>query len=204
MKHALVSTLSGGERNRVLLARMLCEGGNVLVLDEPTNDLDLGSLRALEDALQAFQGAVLVVSHDRWFLDRVATRIIHLDGSGKVRLHAGDLSMLLEKLASEADAAATAQKAKRKSTPRPPVRKARKLGSRDRQELADLPGKITAAEEQLQAIDALFANPELYAAADRARIDELTAQRKQLPGEIEALYARWEELETMDEQGRDG
>ena len=204
MKHALVSTLSGGERNRVLLARMLCEGGNVLVLDEPTNDLDLGSLRALEDALQAFQGAVLVVSHDRWFLDRVATRIIHLDGSGKVRLHAGDLSMLLEKLASEADAAATAQKAKRKSTPRPPVRKARKLGSRDRQELADLPGKITAAEEQLQAVDTLFANPELYAAADRARIDELTAQRKQLPGEIEALYARWEELETMDEQGRDG
>jgi hypothetical protein len=67
-----------------------------------------------------------------------------------------------------------------------------------------LPGKITAAEEQLQAVDTLFANPELYAAADRARIDELTAQRKQLPGEIEALYARWEELETMDEQGRDG
>ncbi|MCA8953859.1 MAG: ABC-F family ATP-binding cassette domain-containing protein, partial [Planctomycetes bacterium] len=113
MKHQSVARLSGGERNRVLLARMLCEGGNVLVLDEPTNDLDLASLRALEDALLAFSGSVLVVSHDRWFLDRVATRIVHLDGSGEVRLHAGDLSGLLEKLADERAARAEADAGRR-------------------------------------------------------------------------------------------
>jgi ABC-type glutathione transport system ATPase component len=79
----------------------LCAGGNVLVLDEPTNDLDLSTLRALEEALLAFPGAVLVVSHDRWFLDRVATKILYLDGKGGARAHDGDLSGLLEKLAAE-------------------------------------------------------------------------------------------------------
>ena len=98
MKHARIATLSGGERNRVLIAKLLCAGGNVLVLDEPTNDLDLASLRALEDALLAFPGAAIVVSHDRWFLDRVATRVVHLDGSGAARVHEGDLSLLLERL----------------------------------------------------------------------------------------------------------
>jgi ATP-binding cassette subfamily F protein uup len=207
MKFANVGKLSGGERNRVLLARMLCEGGNVLVLDEPTNDLDLASLRALEDALMAFTGTVMVVSHDRWFLDRVATRIVHLDGSGNVRLHAGDLSMLLQKLAAEADAAAAAERNRQKSAPRPAVAvaappKGPKLGSRDQKELDGLPAKIAAAEAKLASIDAMLADPVLYAAPDTARFDELTAQRKRLPGEIAALNARWEELETMAEQAR--
>jgi ATP-binding cassette subfamily F protein uup len=99
-KHALVGSLSGGERNRVLLARLLCAGGNVLVLDEPTNDLDLETLRALEEALVAFPGSALVVSHDRWFLDRVATRVVHLDGAGGLTVHSGDLSGLLGELAT--------------------------------------------------------------------------------------------------------
>jgi len=204
MKHASVATLSGGERNRVLLARMLCEGGNVLVLDEPTNDLDLASLRALEDALQAFPGTVLVVSHDRWFLDRVATRIVYLDGTGKVRFHAGDLSMLLDKLAAEAatETAAAAQAQKPRSAPTPAGPKARKLSSRERKELEGLPAQIATAEEQLQATDTELADPKLYSVGDSSRFDELTKQRKQLPGQIEALYARWEELETIAEQAR--
>ncbi|MBM3960951.1 MAG: ATP-binding cassette domain-containing protein [Planctomycetes bacterium] len=82
MKHARVGSLSGGEKNRVLLAKLLCAGGNVLVLDEPTNDLDLASLRPIEDALLAFTGSSIAVSHDRWFLDRIATRIVHLDRAG--------------------------------------------------------------------------------------------------------------------------
>ncbi|MCB9888737.1 MAG: ATP-binding cassette domain-containing protein, partial [Planctomycetes bacterium] len=100
-KHTQVAALSGGERNRVLLAKLLSAGGNVLVLDEPTNDLDLMTLRVLEEALCAFPGVVLVVSHDRFFLDRVATRIVYLDGHGGHRIHAGDLSGLLDKLRAE-------------------------------------------------------------------------------------------------------
>ena len=93
-----VKTLSGGERARVLLAKLLLQGGNVLVLDEPTNDLDLTTLRALEESLALFPGAAVVVSHDRWFLDRVATHLLYLDGKGGVRLHHGGLAELLPQI----------------------------------------------------------------------------------------------------------
>ena len=208
MKQALVSSLSGGEKNRVLLARMLCEGGNVLVLDEPTNDLDLASLRALEDALLAFPGAAIVVSHDRWFLDRVATRVVHLDGTGKARVHEGDLSLLLEKLAAEkADAEAAAARAeaaaKAKAAAQAPVApKAKKLSSREQQELAELPAKIEAAERDLAKVDEELLDPAVYTAAGRERFDRLTKQRAELPPKIATLYARWEELEAIAESSR--
>ena len=82
MRDSKARTLSGGERGRVMLAKLLLQGGNVLVLDEPTNDLDLATLRALEEALMVFPGAALIVTHDRWFLDRVATHVLYLDGRG--------------------------------------------------------------------------------------------------------------------------
>jgi ATPase subunit of ABC transporter with duplicated ATPase domains len=87
-----VGQLSGGERNRVLLAKMLKEGSNVLLLDEPTNDLDVNTLRALEEALDSFAGCALVVSHDRWFLDRVATHILAFEGESSIRWHIGNFS----------------------------------------------------------------------------------------------------------------
>jgi len=87
-----VSQLSGGERNRVHLARMLKEGANVLLLDEPTNDLDVNTLRALEDALEQFAGCVVVISHDRWFLDRIATHILAFEGDSKVTFFDGNFS----------------------------------------------------------------------------------------------------------------
>jgi len=87
-----VGTLSGGERNRVHLARMLKEGGNVLLLDEPTNDLDVNTLRALEDALENFAGCVVVISHDRWFLDRICTHILAFEGDSKVLFFDGNYS----------------------------------------------------------------------------------------------------------------
>jgi ATPase subunit of ABC transporter with duplicated ATPase domains len=87
-----VGTLSGGERNRVHLARMLKEGGNVLLLDEPTNDLDVNTLRALEDALENFAGCVVVISHDRWFLDRICTHILAFEGESKVLFFDGNYS----------------------------------------------------------------------------------------------------------------
>jgi len=204
MKFALVGSLSGGERNRVLLARLLCEGGNVLVLDEPTNDLDLASLRALEDALLAFPGTALVVSHDRWFLDRIATRIVHLDGEGRARVHEGALSLLLEKLALEqqkrdaaAAAVAAAAKAKAEARARAEVPRPRKLSTREQQELDELPGRIEAAEAELARVDAELLDPTVYAPAGRGRFDRLTAARQELPGRIQALYARWEELEAI-------
>ena len=88
----LVGSLSGGERNRVHLAKTLTEGGNVIMLDEPTNDLDVNTLRALEEALTAFAGCAIVVSHDRWFLDRVATHILAFEDDGQVTFHIGNWS----------------------------------------------------------------------------------------------------------------
>ena len=87
-----VGQLSGGERNRVLLAKMLKSGANVLLLDEPTNDLDVDTLRALEDALEAFAGCAVVISHDRWFLDRIATHILAFEGESQVRWFEGNFS----------------------------------------------------------------------------------------------------------------
>jgi sulfate-transporting ATPase len=84
--------LSGGERNRVHLAKMLRRGGNVLLLDEPTNDLDVDTLRALEDGLEAFPGCAVVISHDRWFLDRIATHILAFEGNSQVRWFEGNFS----------------------------------------------------------------------------------------------------------------
>ena len=210
MKLARIGSLSGGERNRVLLAKLLCAGGNVLVLDEPTNDLDLASLRALEDALLAFGGAVIVVSHDRWFLDRIATRVVHLDGEGGVRVHEGDLSLLLDKLADEraaadaavaATAAAAREKARAAAAASSPAA-AKKLSSRERQELAELPARIEAAERELAEVDQGLAEPATYEPSGRERFEDLTARRKVLPDRIAELYARWEELEAIDEQAR--
>ncbi len=209
-KNARVSTLSGGERNRVLIAKLLCAGGNVLVLDEPTNDLDLVSLRALEDALLAFPGAAIIVSHDRWFLDRIATRVVHMDGSGHARVHEGDLSLLLERLKLEAsDRAAANQKAKEKAkaagakatgVPSPSGDKAKKLSTREQKELAALPAKIEVAEAELATVDEGLGDPALYEAENAQRFDELTKRRQQLPDELAVLYARWEELEAVQEQ----
>jgi ATP-binding cassette subfamily F protein uup len=195
----------------VLLAKLLCAGGNVLVLDEPTNDLDLASLRALEDALMAFPGASIVVSHDRWFLDRIATRIVYLDGSGAARVHEGDLSLLLERLGDEqrerdevAARAAAAARQKAAAQQKQVVSKPKKLSSREQQELAALPAQIEAAERELAAVDQGLLDPAVYTAAGRTRFDELTKQRQQLPPRIAQLYARWEELEAIAEQQRSG
>ena len=210
MKHARISSLSGGERNRVLIAKLLCAGGNVLVLDEPTNDLDLASLRALEDALLVFPGAAIIVSHDRWFLDRVATRVVHLDGSGSARVHEGDLSLLLERLRQEgaeraSAAAAAASTAKQRALaqkqreaggePRP-----QRLSTREQRELEELPQRIESLENELADVDRQLGDPDLYSDQQTDRFDALTKRREALPDELATLYARWESLEAIAEQ----
>ena len=196
MKYVPVGRLSGGERNRVLLAKLFCAGGNVLALDEPTNDLDLATLRALEEGLIAFPGAVLVVSHDRWFLDRVATRIVHLDGKGGVRVHFGDMSGLLAVLAAEREAArepAAAPAAK--PAPRREAKPKRRTPWQQK-ELDELPDRITAAEAELATLDARLADPALYA-GPKEEIQRVRARRVELQAEVERIFARWEELEAL-------
>ncbi|MCK6460804.1 MAG: ATP-binding cassette domain-containing protein, partial [Planctomycetes bacterium] len=182
-----VGKLSGGERNRVLLAKLLLKGGNFLVLDEPTNDLDLMTLRVLEEALVAFEGSVLVVSHDRLFLDRVATRLLYMDGSGAVRHHAGDASSLLDRMREES--------VPRSPPKSPPVREkavVSRLTWKEKQELQGLPDAIAEAEKRLAALDAQLGDPGLYATADAKRV---ARERAEAADEVARLYARWEELE---------
>jgi len=198
MKFARVSQLSGGERNRILLARLLCAGGNVLVLDEPTNDLDLPTLRALEEALIAFPGAVIVVSHDRWFLDRVATHILYFSGRGDMRSHVGDLSGLLEKLSVER--ATAAKEAPKATKPQPRAEekaaKPKRITPWQQKELDALPEKIAAFEREIGELDAKLAEPSLYT-GPRAELERVQARRAELEGENAKLYARWEELEAL-------
>ncbi|HEB52512.1 MAG TPA: ABC transporter ATP-binding protein, partial [bacterium] len=192
-------------------ARLLCAGGNVIVLDEPTNDLDLASLRALEDALLAFPGAAIVVSHDRWFLDRVATRIVHLDGEGHARVHEGDLSLLIEKLQAEAKARAeadarSAQRDKARAAAQReagvPAPRPKRLSTREQRELAELPERIERLEAELAEVDAALGDPSLYGPANAERCEQLTRRRQELPDELAVLYARWEQLEAIAEQAR--
>jgi len=198
MKHARISSLSGGERNRVLLAKLLCADGNVVILDEPTNDLDLMTLRALEEALCAFPGVIIVVSHDRFFLDRVATRILHFDGHGNHRVHAGDLSMLLEKIAAEHASAARVSATAPARAARPEPKRLRKLSTREHQELERLPAQIAAKEDQLAVLDAKLVDPALWQGGgeDPTLVTEARAATK---AEVDHLYTRWEELESIRE-----
>ena len=206
-KHTMVGKLSGGERNRVLLAKLLSAGGNVLVLDEPTNDLDLTTLRVLEEALMAFPGAVIAVSHDRYFLDRIATRIIALDGHGGMRVHEGDLSGLLEKMGKERkeleDAASKVKRSGKSKSTKPSSSKSgkatKKLSTREREELDGLPRQIEEGEARLSAMDQRLGDPELWskpASAQSSDPGTLQADRENLAKQIQGYYARWEELEA--------
>jgi ABC transport system ATP-binding/permease protein len=184
-----VNQLSGGERSRVLLAKILKRGGNVLIFDEPTNDLDLGTLRLLEEALVAFGGSVIVVSHDRYFLNRVCTAILAFEGEGVLRYGVGNYDYYLEKRSVEAKAddfeptsSSTAQ--------RPAAKRRNKLKWKEERELEGMEAAIMAAENEVARIEALFAEPDFYAthAMDFAKFEaELCNARE----EVARLYARW-------------
>ncbi|MCA8941524.1 MAG: ATP-binding cassette domain-containing protein, partial [Planctomycetes bacterium] len=200
MRRSRIEALSGGEKNRVLLAKLLSAGGNVLVLDEPTNDLDLMTLRVLEEALVAFPGVVLVVSHDRYFLDRVATRILHFDGRGGHQVHEGDLSGLLDRLAAERSAAEkeTARAKTKRPSPGPEKPKPVKLSTREHAELDELPDRIATAEAAIARLDEALVDPSAWQDGS-TRGAELTRDRERQQTELDELYARWEELETRRE-----
>ncbi len=192
-----VGRLSGGERSRVQIARMLRAGGNFVVLDEPTNDLDLPTLRVLEDALARFEGAALVVSHDRAFLGQVATRILGFEAGGQVEVSEGGLDLYLERRArreAEAKAAAAALEKRPKAPVAAPSSGPRKLTWKELRELEELEKKIPLAEAAHKDLVERLADPALYA-KDARGAREVGAELEAKEREIKTLYARWEELE---------
>jgi ATP-binding cassette subfamily F protein uup len=196
-----IARLSGGERNRVCLAKLFCAGGNVLALDEPTNDLDLPTLRELEEALIAFPGVCLIVSHDRWFLDRVATRILYLDGQGGWRLHYGDLSGLLGELARER---AELEGAARVAAPRSPLSagpaastaRKRRIAPWEQKELDGIEHEMAAVEAAAAQLAARLADPLIYS-GPRAALDTVRTHRPAARARLAELMTRWEELESL-------
>jgi len=199
-----VSKLSGGERSRLLLARILKSGGNFLMLDEPTNDLDLPTLRVLEEALIAFPGVTCVVSHDRYFLNRVCTDILAFAGDGRIHHSVGDYDYYLEKK-QKADAAAARASAAivalnrsaelaRAAAARPA--KPRKLTFKEQRELDGMEAEIHAAEAAIARIEGDFADPQFYR-TQAAQVTVLTRELEAGKEKVARLYARWEELEAI-------
>jgi len=210
-----VKALSGGERNRLLLARLFLEGANVLVLDEPTNDLDLVTLNVLERLLLTFEGTVLLVTHDRYFLDKVATAILAFDGGGKVTRWEGNYDTY-RRLKAQVEAAAAVEaagaaeaagagkrpgtKAASSTVGQAAARKPGKLSFKEQREYEGIEAAIQAAEARKAALEATMADPATY---QRGGADWMTLRRDfdAATTEVERLYARWEALEALKAGG---
>lgn len=195
-----VKYLSGGEKARLTLAKILKQGGNFLILDEPTNDLDLSSLRLLEEALATYLGCVIVVSHDRYFLNRVCTGILAFEAGGKVVYNPGDYDYYLEKRRErEAAALAAAEPARpakpQSSAPPPAPKERRKLSYKEQRELDGMEEAIAAAEEKVSEIETCFSDPDFFAKYG-SRAAELQRQLDDAKAECARLYERWDELES--------
>ncbi|HET9983592.1 MAG TPA: ABC-F family ATP-binding cassette domain-containing protein [Longimicrobiales bacterium] len=201
-----VASLSGGERNRLLLAKLLLQESNLLILDEPTNDLDLVTLRVLESVLADYPGAVLVVTHDRFFLDKVATALFVFEGDGVVHRHEGGFE-LYRRFRAEREAAAAAEAAEREARerererarrPAPPAaappRDGKRLTWKEARELEGLEERILAAETERDALAERLGDPTLYA-GDGAEVARLTADYDAAIARVDELYTRWAELE---------
>jgi ATP-binding cassette subfamily F protein uup len=189
-----VKSLSGGERNRLLLARTFTRAANMLVLDEPTNDLDVDTLELLEDLLAEYDGTLLLVSHDRTFLDNVVTSVIGFEGDGRVAEYVGGYDDWVR----QRPAPETRASPRPAAAPQVPVRTGarKKLGFNEQRELAALPDRIQALEQEQQALQLAVNGADFYR-QDRSTITS-TLQRLEEIGELLRLdYARWMELEEF-------
>ena len=189
-----VDLLSGGERARLMLAKVLKRGGNILVLDEPTNDLDLASLRMLEEALVDFEGSILVVSHDRFFLDRICDQIVGFEEDG-VFVTPGNFSYYLENKQAREQRVRGFSPAVVK-TPTKRVALGRKRTFKEQQELDGMENAIQKSEARVEAIEAQLSNPDLYVTR-ATEVPKLIAQLEQSKEEVTRLYSRWAELEQL-------
>jgi ATP-binding cassette subfamily F protein uup len=194
-----VRSLSGGERNRLLLARLFARPANVLVLDEPTNDLDIDTLELLEELLQEYEGTVFLVSHDRAFLDNVVTSTIAFEGEGRWREYEGGVQVWLTlsrragELAGAARPASAPAPEKTAPAPAPASAARRKLGYKDQRELEALPGLIDALEQEQKAIQAELAAGAVYR-DDPQRALQLAQRSEQIEDELMAALERWDAL----------
>ena len=193
---ARVSTLSGGERARLLLARKLAAPADLLVLDEPTNDLDMETLDVLEEALADYAGTLILVSHDRDFLDRLVSQTIAVEGDGRIEDYPGGYTDYLAQRIVAATAARSAAKPKRE--PERPKSAQAKLSYKDQRELDALPDEIEALSKKIAALEIEMADPDLFS-RDKARyhrlVDDLTSTSRAL----EQAEMRWLELEEKRE-----
>lgn len=191
--------LSGGERNRLLLARVFKRPSNLMVLDEPTNDLDEETLELLEELLMNYPGTILLVSHDRAFLNNVVTSTIVLEGDGTVREYDGGYDdYLRQKNAQDDVTAMTAVKPSEKSNqPARGTVQRSKLSYKEKQELESLPVKIEEMETQQAELQAAMSDPSFFK-QDRNVIAEESARLEELGTQLETLYARWEELASRE------
>lgn len=196
-----IRALSGGERNRLLLARLFTKPANVLVLDEPTNDLDAETLELLEDLLVEFEGTVLLVSHDRAFLNEVCTSLLVFEGDGKISDYIGGYDdWQRERARAAAAAVAEEERVKRaaieqaeadKSTA---VKKSRKLTNKERAELEALPAKIQTLEAEQTALTTRLGDPKFFKSAG-AEVRQATVRLQEIEAQLAVIYARWTELE---------
>jgi ATP-binding cassette subfamily F protein uup len=202
--NAPVRTLSGGERNRLLLARLFARPANVLVLDEPTNDLDIDTLELLEDLLQQYEGTVFLVSHDRRFLDNVVTSTLVFEGEGRWREYVGDVQDWLtqsarsEALQRERSSAAPAAASKppnhaQTQTSNAPTAPKKKLSYKEQREFDALPARIAALESEQATINTELNDGQLYT-RDAARAAQLGAKHAELEQEWLKTMERWEAL----------
>jgi len=202
--NAPISALSGGERNRLLLARLFAQPANLLVMDEPTNDLDVETLEILEDLLLDYEGTLLLVSHDRAFLNNIVTSTFAMDGSGQVTETVGGYdewqrqnesakpeSKPRKSVAEQNDLPSPSPEASKKLT----YKEQRALESQKR-ELTELPGRIEKLEADIHALTVEMATPAFYQ-RDSAEITRVVNQLKEMQDELAQAYHRWEELEKL-------
>lgn len=196
-----VSALSGGEKNRLMLAVALAQPSNFLVLDEPTNDLDMDTLDLLQEVLDEYEGTILLVSHDRDFIDRVVTSVIYMPGDGSVSEHAGSYSDLLEKLKSKIPAKKENKKEalpRKEEKPKSETKKTGRLSYNQQRLLEILPGKISELEKQIGDTEAALSDSSQYT-ENPEKFDALTTQLEKLKAELEKSENQWLEIEMLRE-----
>jgi ATP-binding cassette subfamily F protein uup len=192
-----VRTLSGGERNRALLAKLFTNPSNVLVMDEPTNDLDIDTLELLEEMLMEYEGTVLLVSHDREFLNNIVTSTMVFEGNGRLVEYVGGYDDWLRQRAStEAAAGANSEKTCKAEKPRLKKERLRTLTFKEKKELAELPVIIEALEAERAGIYESIAAPDFYKQAGTS-LPAAKARIEAIDKEIPVAYERWEFLEAI-------
>ncbi len=193
--NTLVGRLSGGEKSRLTLAKILCNGGNFLMLDEPTNDLDLPTLRILEEALLAFDGCVIVVSHDRYFLNRICDGILALEGNEEIYYSEGGYDFYIEKK-KKREQSLRELKTKEITEDSRIRNKQKKLSYKDSMELNQIEEKIVQAESEVEEIEKIYSSSDFFEKY-AAQTNELNIKLENAKEKVKKLYNRWEELESL-------